>query len=66
MDCFNHRCPFRANETSSCNRCECVDCQNRCSNSFVITSNLTLTNDEIAMLNARRSGDKNYGVGNWC
>ena len=50
MDCFNHSCPFRVNETSNANR----------------TSNRTLTNDELAMLNALRSGDKNYGVGNWC
>ena len=66
MDCFNHSCPFRVNETSNANRCECVACQNRSNNDFIITSNRTLTNDELAMLNAQRSGDKNYGVGNWC
>ena len=66
MDCFNHSCPFRVNETSNANRCECVACQNRSNSDFIITSNRTLTNDELAMLNALRSGDKNYGVGNWC
>ena len=50
MDCFNHSCPFRVNETSNANRCECVACQNRSSNDFIITSNLTLTDDEIAIL----------------
>ena len=29
MDCFNHSCPFRVNETSNANRCERVTCQNR-------------------------------------
>ena len=66
MDCFNRSCPFRVNETSNANRCECVACQNRSNNDFIITSNRTLTNDELAMLNAQRSRDKNYGVGNWC
>ena len=28
--------------------------------------NRTLTDDELAMLTALRSGDKNYGVGKWC
>ena len=66
MDCFNYSCPFRVNETSSLNRCECTGCQNRSAGSFSIASNRTLTDDELAMLNARRNGDKNYGVGNWC
>lgn len=65
MDCFNHSCPFRVNETSSCNRCECIACPNRCSNSFIITSNHTLTNDEIAILKKQRNMDKDYGVGKW-
>ena len=26
MDCFNHSCPFRVNETSNANRCECIAC----------------------------------------
>ena len=64
--CFNHSCPFRVNETSNANRCECVACPNRSNSDFIITSNRTLTNDELAMLTALRSGDKNYGVVNWC
>ena len=66
MDCFNHSCPFRVNETSHANRCECVACQNRSNSDFILASNLTLTGDELAMLTALRSGDKNYCVGNWC
>lgn len=48
MDCFNHSCPFRVNETSDANRCECIACQNRSNSDFIITSNRTLTNDECA------------------
>ena len=66
MDCYNHSCPFRVNETSNANRCECIACPNRSNNDFISTRNRTLTNDELAMLAALRSGDKNYGVGNWC
>ena len=57
MDCFNHSCPFRVNETSNTNRCECVACQNRSSNDFIITSNRILSDDELAMLTALRSED---------
>ena len=57
MDCFNYSCPFRVNETSNTNRCECVACQNRSSNDFIITSNRILTDDELAMLTALRSED---------
>lgn len=64
MDCFNHSCPFRVNETSNANRCECVACQNRSNGDFIITSNRTLTDDEMAMLTALRSGDKNYLIAN--
>lgn len=66
MDCFNHSCPFRVNEASNVNRCECVACENRSNNDFIIISNRTFTNDELAMLTALRSGDENYGIGNWC
>ena len=52
MDCFNHSCPFRVNETSSCNRCECVACPNRCHDSFTFTSNRTLSDKEIQELEA--------------
>ena len=66
MDCFNHSCPFRVNETSNANHYECVACQNRNNNDFIITSNRTLTNDELSMPAALRSEDKNCGIGNWC
>lgn len=56
MDCFNYSCPFRVNETSNANTCECVSCQNRSNNDFIIiNSNRTLTNDELAMLTADKS-----------
>lgn len=66
MDCFNHSCPFRVNETSNANRCECVVCPNRSNSDFIIISNRTLTDDKLAMLTALRSKDENYGIGNWC
>ena len=56
MDCFNHSCPFRINETLNVNNCECVACQNRSNSAFTITSNRTLTDDELAKLAAQRSG----------
>ena len=49
MDCFNRLCPFRQNTTSSCNRCDCLACQNRCKGPVTYTvSNKTLTAEEIA------------------
>ena len=56
MDCFNYSCPFRVNETSNANRCECVACPNRSKSDFTITSNRTLTNDELTKLAAQRRG----------
>ena len=58
MDCVNHSCTFRVNETSNANRCECVACQNRSNSDFIITSNRALTDDELAMLTALRSGHR--------
>lgn len=66
MDCFNHPCQFRVNETSNANRCECVACPNRSNSDFIIISNRTLTDDKLAMLIALRNEDKDYGIGNWC
>ena len=63
MDCFNHLCPFRQNTTSSCNRCECFSCQNRCKGPVTYTvSNQTLTADEIAKI----TNNPDYGVGTGC
>ena len=62
MDCFNHSCPFRVNETSNTNRCECVACQNRSNSDFTITSNRTLTDDELARI-IRNIGNEDYGIG---
>ena len=63
MDCFNYNCPFRQNTTSNCNRCECLACQNRCEEPITyITSNHTLTADEIA----RMTNDPNDSVGAGC
>ena len=63
MDCFNYNCPFRQNTTSNCNRCDCLACQNRWEEPVTyITSNHTLTADEIA----RMTNDLNYGIGAGC
>ena len=73
MDCFNHSCPFRSNETSNAQRCECLACPNRCGRSVLISSYRTLTgdelakiNDELAKINAERANDAGYGVGICC
>ena len=47
MDCFNYSCPFRVNESSNIYRCECTVCQNRADGSYFITSNKTLTKEEL-------------------
>lgn len=58
MDCFNHSCPFRINETLNVNNCECMACQNRSTSAVTITSNRTLTDDELAKLaTLGRGGD---------
>ena len=63
MDCFNYNCPFRQNTTSSCNRCECLACQSRWEEPAIcITSNHTLTADEIA----RMTNDLNYSIRTGC
>lgn len=63
MDCFNYNCPLRQNATSNYNRCDCLACQNRCEELVIyITSNHTLTADEIA----RMTNDPNYGIGAGC
>lgn len=56
MDCFNRSCPFRVNQTSSMHICECVACPNRCSESFTIVSNRTLTDAELSELKKRKEG----------
>lgn len=66
IDCFNHSCPFRSNETSNAQRCEYLACPNRCGRSVLISSNRTLTGDELAKINAERTNDADYGVGVYC
>ena len=65
MDCFNFNCPFRVNETSSCNYCACLACPNRDRHrdrhEYTITSNRTLTDKEIAETKVKL--DPDYGVG---
>lgn len=46
-DCFNRSCPFRINETSGLNRCECTACPNRCNGETLIVSTHTLTENEL-------------------
>lgn len=63
-DCFNYRCPFRTNETTNANRCECIACPNRCSHDYIIIpSNRTLTDREICEIKAKL--DPDYGVGRY-
>lgn len=47
MDCFNHNCPFRTNETSNVNRCDCYSCKVRDSKSLYVNSNKIITNDTV-------------------
>lgn len=46
-DCFNHSCPFRVNEFSNDNGCECLACPNRCSGEGFFSYNRTLTDEEL-------------------
>lgn len=63
MDCFNYNCPLRQNATSNCNHCDYWMCQNRLEEPVIyITSNHTLTADEIAKM----TNDPNYGIGTGC
>ena len=45
-DCFNYSCPFRVNETSNVNKCECLACPNRYSVD-VFLYNRALTDEEL-------------------
>lgn len=47
MDCVNHGCPFRVNETRNPNRCECTACPNKCTNDVIIVSDHTLSEEEL-------------------
>ena len=49
-DCYNHSCPFRVNDTSSANRCECTACPNRCTGDFSIAWSRTLTDEELEII----------------
>ena len=49
-DCYNHSCPFRVNDTSGANRCECTACPNRCTGDFSIAWNRTLTDEELEII----------------
>lgn len=60
MDCFNHNCPFRVNDTSNANRCECVACPNVVKNDVVLVSNHTMTEKEL-----KYEIDSDYGIGRW-
>ena len=55
-DCFNHSCPFRVNETSSATRCDCTACPNRYNNDFFITSDHTLTDEELEQIRREQDG----------
>lgn len=38
MDCFNHICQFRQNETINYDNCECLMCRNRCDGTFAFSA----------------------------
>ena len=43
MDCLNHGCPFRENQTSNANRCEHIACQNRYTDDALIVFQINQT-----------------------
>lgn len=53
-DCFNHGCPFRVNETSSVNRCECYACPNRTLLGNVYSDNKTIPSHDPTVTNTTR------------
>lgn len=68
MDCYNYNCPFRFTQLStSATRCDCIACQNRCTETTYIVSNRTLTPEEVAeQIKKKYENDCNYGRGEWC
>lgn len=60
-DCFNRGCPFRTNNTSSANRCECADaCPNRAyiTNTFSSNRTIPLSNPMTSNTTEKRSSDE--------
>lgn len=50
-DCYNHSCPFRVNDTSNANRCECSGCPNQGVRAISsIAWNRTLTDEELEII----------------
>lgn len=47
MDCFRFTCPFRVNESSNMNRCECVACPNRATDHAVFVTNSTNPDSKV-------------------
>ena len=61
MDCFNHNCPWRTNNTSNYNRCECIACQNRCNSDVYVISDHTLTREQFKE-QIKKIKDKDYVI----
>ena len=57
--CFNFSCPAHPNGYT----CPCVVCPNRVTQGFYVASNRTLTEKEIAEIEAKLDSD--YGVGRY-
>lgn len=55
-DCYNYSCPFRVNDTSSSNRCECTACPNRCTVDGFFSFNRTLTDEELEEIRREQYG----------
>ena len=64
MDCFNHNCLWKENNTSNYNRCECIACPNRWNNDVYVISDCTLTKERYKE-KIKKIEDPNYGIGNW-
>lgn len=47
MDCFRFTCPFRVNESTSMNRCECVACPNRTSDHTQFATNAIMPESDV-------------------
>ena len=62
LDCFKYACPFRVNETSNANRCECTACPNRCAYDLIFVSDHTMSDEKIQkqISESRRMSDPDY------
>lgn len=53
MNCYNYGCPFRVNYLPVDSNCECVACPNRWKGGKIITTDGTMTYEELAAYTAK-------------